>query len=285
MNPKLPLKGVTLRKVDTPRKVEAPLSENEFCQISQHEFAMQVEGVGDFYVSNGSLVEYVPSGEADPDWVNIYLNGQILAVLMHQRKIINFHGSSFIYKEKGIMVLGETGAGKSSLTAAFTLDGAGFLSDDFTPVLSGKGKSLIWPVNKGIKLHGNTIQQLGIRENQVRKTEKVTGKYFLDVEKAQVDHYGLEIILKIEIGDKPSPDFSLPDPSEKFSLLRSEVCSWEMLAGMPDTEAAYLQQLLEIVMQVKIVKVIRPKEITIPDLYHAIVEYLGSKSLSDPYIP
>jgi hypothetical protein len=168
---------------------------------------MQVEGVGDFYVCHGSEVEVAPVPEADPEWVNIYLNGQILAALMHQRKIINFHASSFIYKDKGILLLGETGAGKSSLTAAFTLDGAGFLSDDFTPVIFENGLPLIWPVYKKIKLRENTVQQLHIEEDLVKNVEMVTGKYFLDVEKAKVDHYPLEIILKIEIGSIPSPGF------------------------------------------------------------------------------
>jgi hypothetical protein len=80
----------------------------------------------------------------------------------------------------------------------------------------------------------------------------------------------LDFILKIEIGDNPSPEFFLPDPSQMFSLLRSEVCSWEILSGMPDTEASYLQQLLDIVSQVKMVKVIRPPVIEIRELQRFI---------------
>ena len=59
------------------------------------------------------------------------------------------------------------------------------------------------------------------------------------------------------------PEFHEPAPAEKFSLLRSEICSWEMLAGMPETEAEYLQQLLHIVEQVRFVRVVRPAEIEI----------------------
>jgi hypothetical protein len=277
MAPKFPLPDVTLCQVKTVRNVKAPYFAGENWQSNQHEFAMQVEGVGDFYVCNGSEVEVAPVPEADPEWVNIYLNGQILAALMHQRKIINFHASSFIYKDKGILLLGETGAGKSSLTAAFTLDGAGFLSDDFTPVIFEEGKPSIWPVYKKIKLRENTVQQLQIKKELVKDVENVTGKYFLDVENANVDQTPLKIIIKIEIGNIPSPEFYLPEPHEKFAMLRSEVCSWEMLTGMPETEAAYLQQLLNIVSQTKMVKIVRPEDILITELHNAIEEYLGNR--------
>ena len=76
----------------------------------------------------------------------------------------------------------------------------------------------------------------------------------------------LHTVLKIEIGNCRKPEFHEPSPAEKFSLLRSEICSWEMLAGMPETEAAYLQQLLQIVEQVRFVRVVRPAEIEIAAL-------------------
>ena len=48
-----------------------------------------------------------------------------------------------------------------------------------------------------------------------------------------------------------------------------------MLAGMPETEVAYLQQLLHIVEQVKFVRVVRPGEIEISELHTAVRNYLA----------
>ena len=126
---------------------------------------------------------------ADPDWVQLYLNGQVLVALLHQRKIISFHASSFIHDGRGVMILGETGAGKSSLTVSFALAGAGFLSDDLTPVIFKGSKPYIWPLYRDIKLRENTVAQLDISREKLREAEKGTGKQYLDVNRADVrDH-------------------------------------------------------------------------------------------------
>ena len=275
MHKNFPVSGVDICKVNNSRRVkEAEYSAENF-QVNQNEFSIQVEGVGSFYVCNGDEVEYAPIIGADPDWVNIYLNGQVLAALLHQRKIINFHASSFIYKNHGVMILGGTGAGKSSLTAAFTMDNAVFLSDDFTPVIFNEGIPDIWPVYKTIKVRSNTISQLQIDESRTRIAEQGTGKFFFEVPGAGLDKYPLHYIIKIEIGRTPSTRFTIPSPAENFELLRSEICSWEILNGMPETEKAYLVQLVEIVKHVEIIKVVRPEEILISELYRAICDYMS----------
>jgi hypothetical protein len=68
----------------------------------------------------------------------------------------------------------------------------------------------------------------------------------------------------------------VPSPAERFSLLRSEVCSWEILAGMPETEKAYLQQLLAIVEQTKFISIVRPPDIDLHE-FHAFVRVAVDK--------
>jgi hypothetical protein len=85
----------------------------------------------------------------------------------------------------------------------------------------------------------------------------------------------LSYILKIEVGKRWIPFFDMPEPAECFPLLRSEVCSWEMLRGMPATEAGYLHQLLEIIKNVRIIHVVRPDGIRIRELQEAVYNYLN----------
>lgn len=271
----LPLIKVNARNVNSACRVKNPVFSGENWQVNQNEFAMQVQGIGSFYVGYGKTVEYSTEPETDPQWVKLYLNGQILVALLHQRKILNFHASSFIHGGRGIMILGETGAGKSSLTASFTLNGAGFLSDDLTPVIFRDAQPYIWPINRDIKLREHTVGQLNISRKNLRKAEKGTGKHYMQVEGAEAKNYPLHTILKIEIGECNIPEFHKPEPAEKFSLLRSEICSWEILAGMPETETEYLHLLLQIVQQVNIVRVMRPAVIEIPVFHAAVNDYLA----------
>ena len=270
------LPDVTTVRVQAARKVQNPVYSVDNLQVSQRDFSMQVPGVGSYYVHDGREVEYSVEPGADPGWVKLYLNGQVLVALLHQRKIINFHASSFIYDGKGIMILGTSGSGKSSLTASFTLQGAGFLSDDITPVIFRDGAPLIWPLYSNIRLRENTVEQLKISRSKISTGEVWTGKHFLQVAGSDVKDFPLHTVLKIETGDCSIPEFHEDSPAQKFSLLRSEICSWEMLAGMPETEAEYLQQLLQIVRQVKFVRVVRPADIRIVSLHDAVRDYLGT---------
>ena len=273
-----PVKDVSLAQADAVPAVKNPLASGELWQANNAEFALQVSGVGSFYVRDGREVIYSAATGADRGWVQLYLNGQVLVALLHQRKIINFHASSFVYNGRGVMILGETGAGKTSLTVAFAMTGAGFLSDDLTPVVFRENVPHIWSLNKRVKLRADSIEQLDIYGENLSEAESGTGKKYMHIEKGADDYHKLDVIVKIETGNVGEPVFMTLPPADKFGLLRSEVCSWEILAGMPETEAAYLQQLVQILEQVHFVKVVRPAMITIADMHDAMKQYLESLS-------
>lgn len=264
-----------VQNVKTVKDCLEPLYTDKFLRINQKCFYMQVPGVGSYYACDGKIVEYSAEEGADRQWVQLYLNNQVLVALLHQRKIINFHASSFVNAGRGVMILGDTGAGKTSLTVAFAMKGAGFLSDDLTPVIFKDSIPHIWPLNRDIKLRGDTVVQLGISRDRLKDAERGTGKQYLDVRRVDVSDYPLHTLLKIETGDSHKVEFYEPAAAEKFSLLRSEICSWEILAGMPETEAVYLQQLLKIVEQVRFVRVIRPVSFEISVLHEAVRDYLA----------
>jgi len=268
------LPGVNVRMGAIPGFSVLPSCSTEKWQANQKEFLLRADGVGAFYVRNGNEVIYSVEEGADPDWVNLYLNGQVMVALLHQRKIISFHASSFIYDGRGVMILGETGAGKSSLTVSFVLDGAGFLTDDLSAVIFRDGRPQIRPFYREVKLRRDTVFQLGVDQEKLREAEHGTGKHYLRLNNAGVEDFPLDAILKIETGDCAMPELHKLTSAEKFALLRSEVCSWEFLAGMAETEAAYLQQLVQIVEQVNFVRVVRPAEISIMELHAAVKDFL-----------
>ena len=68
---------------------------------SQHEFRMAVTGVGVFMPQTAAGLNTAAASGADHGWVKLYLNGQVLVALLHQRKIISFHASSFMYMGRG----------------------------------------------------------------------------------------------------------------------------------------------------------------------------------------
>ena len=269
-----PLSDVTISETLTASMVKVPSYSADSWQVNQEEFALQVPGVGSFYARDGRVVEYSVVPGADREWVKLHLNGQVVVALLHQRKIINFHASSFIYNGLGVMVLGETGAGKSSLTLAFALNGGGFLTDDLTPVVFDGSAPLIMPLRRKVKIRKDTAVQLGIDPHRLSEAECGTGKKYFSLQPVQLDPYQLDVIIRVDTAAVNIPVFSISGPAERFSLLRSEVCSWEILTGMPETEMVYMQQLSVIVQKTEFIRVERPADITINDLFFHLREYL-----------
>ena len=133
------------------------------------------------------------------------------------------------------------------------------------------------PLQRRIKIRKGTAEELGIDRGRLTEAESGTGKEYLTIIPESVEDYPLNAILRIETGNVRDPEFSILSHAERFSMLRSEVCSWELLAGMPETEKAYLEQLVRIVEQVEIVRVIRPTGIRIIDFHDAVRKFLEGK--------
>ena len=271
-----PINDVTFTHVSSIPLVADPLYSGENMMVSATEFAMSVPGTGHLYTREGKIVEYDIEPGADPEWIRLYLKTQALVALLHQRGIISFHASSFMHDGQAIMILGESGAGKSSLTASFVLNGAGFLTDDVTPVIFKGETPYVMPLHDAIRLRDHSVDQLKIDTGDLTRAEPGSGKHYMKIRNATRESFPISHIFKIEIGKRKIPSFCIPEPADTFTLLRSEVCSWEILRGMPATEAAYMHQLLEIIKQVKIVCVVRPAAIKINELRDAVCNYLDT---------
>ena len=275
--PVVVLGGVKIRTDVSVRGISDIRFSDEGVDVNEREFLLKVPGVGSFYACDGRIVEYSAEKGADLQWVQLYLNNQVLVALLHQRKVISFHASSFMLDRRGVMILGETGAGKTSLTVAFSMNGAGFMSDDLTPVVFREDVPLIWSLNRRVKLREDSIEQLEIGGGNLSEAESGTGKKYMHIEKGADEYHRLDVIVKIETGDVNEPVFMNLSAAERFTLLRSEVCSWEILAGMPETEAAYLQQLVKIIEKVHFVRVTRPADIEIRKMHEVVRDYLLSQ--------
>lgn len=257
-----PVNDVVLRRVKKIRTVSSPVFADGIWQINQEEFAMQVDGVGSFYACHGSEVDYMPSEGATKESVELYLNGSVYGAILHQRGILPLHGSSFIRKEKGIMICGDSGVGKSAVTAAFCMDGGQFLTDDVSPVVFDNGRPSVMPRSDRIKLWDDSLEQLNSDRRSLKQVRPGEGKYYFPVNNRYNQPHPLHhIIIMTAAGNDTTA--GVLKGTESFEALRNEVYRWEYLAAMPKTEAGYFDKLLMITKTVKISKVYRPSKISL----------------------
>ena len=111
---RFPMKDVTIKVTKQKSKVKLPIYTDEWNEINQNEFTLDVEDVGWFYASAGNYIEVMPYGIFNKQALELYLNSTVYAAILHQRKTLPIHGSCFNYQDSNIMICGDSGAGKSS---------------------------------------------------------------------------------------------------------------------------------------------------------------------------
>ena len=271
---RFPLKDVKVRQVSVVRRVATPVYADNYWQMNQHEFAMQAEGVADFYACDGREVEYAPAEGADTNSIELYMNGSVYGAVLHQRQILPFHGSSFLYNDTAVMICGDAGAGKSSLTASFCLNGAEFLTDDVTPVVFRDGMPYVRALSDRMKLWGDTLRQFEREGSMLDRIYPGTDKYFYPMSGSGGKTVKLGLILIIEIDDMGEVTTEEMSGPVKFAAIRGEIYRAEYLQGMPENEAVYFRNLVEIIRNVRVVRILRPSIVRIARLHEVAEEVL-----------
>ncbi|MBO4615996.1 MAG: hypothetical protein J5717_01475 [Lachnospiraceae bacterium] len=89
-------------------------------------------------VLNGERICYELKPEGVDSKLNSYLLGFGMALIALQKKILPIHSSGIMKGNNAILISGDSGAGKSSLTAAYIENGFDLMADDVTYIKKGE---------------------------------------------------------------------------------------------------------------------------------------------------
>ncbi len=89
-------------------------------------------------VLNGDHICYEVKPGGEDSKLNSYLLGFGMALIALQKKILPIHSSGIMKGNNAILISGDSGAGKSSLTAAYIENGFDLMADDVTYIKKGE---------------------------------------------------------------------------------------------------------------------------------------------------
>ncbi len=181
-----------------------------------------VTGIGTFLIKDGSRINIKPLNNDRRQYVDLYVEGRGLAPALNQREMLTFHGSAIGYENSGTIILGESGAGKSSLAIGMIHSGFKFLSDDLINVESINNNIVVHQGLYSQKLSDKLISKFRL-EDYVLRLVLYPGvkhkKYFVDHRDVLVSEpMRLKNIVIIERHDFPF-EISRITGSEKLRLL------------------------------------------------------------------
>lgn len=121
---------------------------------------LEYPGVGTFRIKGGREILVDADPGVDPTLRNFHLLGPTLAVALHQRGRLVLHASAVTIDGSGVLFVGETNAGKSTLAARCVDAGHTLLTDDLAVVDRDSGESHLRSGFPSVKLDAETIAAL-----------------------------------------------------------------------------------------------------------------------------
>jgi hypothetical protein len=100
-------------------------------------FRLSFDDTGTFDIgSDGSLIVWTPTPNADPDLVRSDVLGRVLSVALHVTGDLCLHGSAAAFGDRAVVLDGHKRHGKSTLVKALVAAGARFIADDAARITS-----------------------------------------------------------------------------------------------------------------------------------------------------
>ncbi len=117
-----------------------------------------IPNVAVYYLKNSDEVLIEPLENTTEEAIVLYLEGLIFAIILMQKGMIPLHGSAINLAGNCIIILGDSGAGKSSLAAGLIKIGGKIITDDVIATKKINEKYYVLPSFPEQKLCGMSLE-------------------------------------------------------------------------------------------------------------------------------
>lgn len=144
--------------------------------------------VGAFQIRGGRQINVTPSPGADMELIRLYVEGMMMAALLHQRGFYVLHASAVEIDGRAIAFVGHVGAGKSTMVLAQEILGYRMVTDDNAAIDMAAPEPAVIPAFPRMKVYPAIVRALGISDDdlaalhatQVKRTRASRGNFPLD---------------------------------------------------------------------------------------------------------
>lgn len=179
---------VIVRYGAVPKNLPGAKQEGPCFQAAPDHLLLSINNVAKYYISHGKEIIIERDPGAKDDAVRVFLFGSALGTIFLQRGLLPLHGTGIEVNGKGVIFLGHSGRGKSTLAAIFSKRGYKILADDICVVsFNGHDKPMIHPGEPVLKLWPDVIKKLyGTKEN-IRPMRNGLKKYIIPLSESFFD--------------------------------------------------------------------------------------------------
>ncbi|MDX8498577.1 serine kinase [Mesorhizobium sp. VK4C] len=148
---------------------EAALPNATAFRFEQSHQYLSWQAIGTFRISGAGRIDVDAAPGIDDPLLAFPLLGPVLALALHQRRLLILHASAVAVGDQSVIFMGDKGAGKSTTAGAMIRAGHLLLTDDVVALdLSNPSRPMILPGFPQLKLAADAADAIRIGQAEVR---------------------------------------------------------------------------------------------------------------------
>lgn len=168
---------IKIEKGAVPKELESSLFNGLCFQQNERELLLEIESIARFWIRDGRIITVQPANQNTTDQdISVFILGSALSAALEQRGLCCLHASAIEYKEQAYLFMGQSGAGKSTISAALAQKGFNLLSDDVCPLEIIDNSLHVQPGYPLSKLWPDSLKKLLIKEQELPKIREGLSK-------------------------------------------------------------------------------------------------------------
>jgi len=255
---------VRIRLGKVPAGIAAPGEKTATHQVAKGQFLFPVQGVACYYVANGNSIVVEPVEGAQEYDVRLFLLGTSFGALLMQRGLLPLHGSAVVIDGRAVVFTGVSGAGKSSLLAAFRKRGYPFLTDDVVAVtVNPDGSARVHPSYPQQKLWRDSTEAIGVETSSLTPFDTRDDQEKFAVQAMQgfwPSPVPLASVYEVQVTRRRGITLRSLAGMDKLAVLLNHTYRACLVDGL-GLKAAHFKQCVAVARQVAVARLTRPQNL------------------------
>lgn len=223
---------VTIQPGTTPEILEDATARGVLFEGTKNRFLLTIPNTGKVFITNGNNIILEKYDGASWDDIRVFLLSSGMGALLHQRGLLPMHASTIEWNNQGVMFMGNSGVGKSTLAAACAKQGAAVLADDISLVDTSGRQPQVIPAFPQVKLWEDSLRKLEENHENLQKVRAELGKYWKNIR----DNFKNEpkpVERAFLLSPMNKNDFGLKKIQgiEKFNVLKNNTYKFRFISG------------------------------------------------------
>ncbi|WP_226670480.1 hypothetical protein [Metabacillus litoralis] len=220
---------VRVRYGKVPQHLSLPSNGNPWYEIAKGEFLLRVDGVAKYYVQDGETITIESELHASEKDIRTFLYNTVFSQLLFQRSLLVLHGFASIIEGDGVIFVGKSGSGKTSIALQLNQYGHKILADELCAIKINSNKRNILPGIPQLHVWEDTLIKACEDVSQYETVREGIQKYAIDLkEDFHLREVSVSTIVVLSNHNKDNLQWKSVQGAEKYNSIMKKLYNIDM---------------------------------------------------------